>query len=310
MRLRVAAEASLAMLLTRSLIAPLAGVLKEKRFQRCRAALEKRAYPSYAPLPRSYHKRYVVGEERLNGQPVFTLAPRAGKKPLHIIYLHGGAYVFSLSALHWGVMRQLLEYTAASISVPIYPLAPENTHQAAFELLEAVYRRVLRDHEGDSIVLFGDSAGGGLALALAMRCRELGLPTPARVVLFSPWLDISLSNLAALEVERQDPVLGIAALRQCGAWWAGGADARDALLSPIYGDLSGLPPMDVFQGTEDILAADARLLEEKVHKAGGEIALHEYSGSFHDFVLVPFLSETKDVFSRITEALSSRAKSV
>jgi acetyl esterase/lipase len=127
------------------------------------------------------------------------------------------------------------------------------------------------------------------------------------VVLFSPWLDISMSNPAAAQVEEQDPILGIAALRQCDVWWAGGDDARNPLLSPVFADLSGLPPMDVFHGTADVLIADACLLREKVKQAGGEIHLYEYPGAFHDFVGVPFLPESQHALARVAEVLGSEA---
>ncbi len=193
----------------------------------------------------------------------------------------------------------------ASVTVPIYPLAPEHTYRAAFPELETVYRNVLRDHADEAIVLCGDSAGGGLALAQAHHYRDLGLRPPDRLVLFSPWLDITMSNPDAVAIEPHDALLGIPALVQCGRWWAGGDDPRSPLLSPIFGDLSGLPPIDVVHGTADLLIPDARKLKEKVSAAGGTIHLHEYPGAFHVFVSVPFLPEARDAFDHVAAVLDS-----
>ena len=123
------------------------------------------------------------------------------------------------------------------------------------------------------------------------------------MILFSPWLDITMSNPDAVAIEHHDALLGIPALVQCGRWWAGGDDPRSPLLSPIFGDLSGLPPIDVYHGTADLLIADARKLNERVSAAGGTMYLLEYPGACHVFVSV--LPEARDAFDRVAAALHS-----
>ena len=255
-------------------------------------------------MPKRFKKRYEILEQTVNGQRVYTLAPRRGKPSTHILYTHGGAYVLPLQWINWNIIQALLERTGASMTLPAYPLAPEHTYKQAFAELEVIYRHVLQEHADKVIVLCGDSSGAGLALAQAMRYRDLGLRLPDRIVLLIPWLDITLSNPAAAVVEPDDPVLGIPALVQCGQWWAGGDDPRNPLLSPIYGDLSGLPPIDVFQGTADIFIADARRLKEQVTAAGGKIQLYEYPGAFHGFMGAISLPEARDVFERIASELA------
>lgn len=279
--------------------------LKGKLYLRWRDVVQKRSYPSPARVPSAFRQRFTMQESSINGRPVISIAPKEGKRPIHIIYTHGGAFVETFSALHWGIIRRLVEATGAGVTIPMYPLAPEHTYKAAFAMLEGVYKAVLKEHTEDDIVLCGDSAGGGLALAQALYYRDQGLRLPDHLLLFSPWLDISMSNPDAAEVEARDVLLSIPALVQCGQWWAGGEDARDPLLSPLFGDLKGLPPIDVFQGTDDVLMPDARLLYEKVQQAGGSMHYYEYPGAFHDFVLALFLKETKDVFCQLERMLET-----
>ena len=112
-----------------------------------------------------------------------------------------------------------------------------------------------------------------------------------------------MSNPGAAAVEPQDVMLGLPGLVQCGKWWAGGDDPHSPLLSPIFGDFSGMPPIDVFQGTRDVLIADARMLCEKVSAVGGAIRLFEYPGAFHVFVAATFTPEARDAFDHVVAAL-------
>ena len=291
------------MRLAKAMLRVLGSGLTTSRFPRWRRKIEHRAYPSPAPVPKSFSRRYRVQTRHVQGQIVYTLAPRHDRKPIHIIYTHGGAYVLPLQPIHWGIIGELIGRVGASVTVPIYPLAPEHTYRAAYPELETVYRNVLRDHADEAIVLCGDSAGGGLALAQAQRYRDLGLRPPDRVILFSPWLDITMSNPDAVAIEHHDALLGIPALVQCGRWWAGGDDPRSPLLSPIFGDLSGLPPIDVYHGTADLLIADARKLNERVSAAGGTMYLYEYPGACHVFVGMPFTPEAKAAYDRVAAGL-------
>lgn len=265
------------------------------------ARYRRRAYPDPAPIPRFLRERCDVREERVQGHPVFTLTPRNGKssEAMHLLYTHGGAYVSPIRIAHWWIIGRLLEATGATVTVPLYPLAPEHTYHPAYSLLEQVYRQVTAYTPPHRVILCGDSAGGGLALGQVLHYRNKGLPLPGRMILFSPWLDLTMSNPEAAAVEKDDLMLGLPGLIVAGKWWAGEDDPHRPLLSPLFGDLSGLPPLDVFQGTHDVFIADARKLQEKVTAAGGEIRLYEYPGAFHVFVGATWTPEAKDAFARI-----------
>lgn len=280
-------------------------VFNAEGFPRFRNKIEQRSYPAPAPMPRNFRKLFHTQEYQVDGHPVFTIAPRhgKGKASIQVIYTHGGAYFGALQWIHWSIIRQLVERVGAQVTVPIYPLAPEHTYRDAFPMLEGVYRKVLNETPNEKIVLCGDSAGGGFALAQALHYRDLGLRLPDRLVLFSPWLDITMSNPDIALVEPHDIMLGTPGLLQCGVWWAGGDDPRSPLLSPIFGDLAGMPPMDLFMGTAELFIADARKLKEKVIAAGGLVNVYEYPGAFHVFVGATITPESKRAFTQVAESL-------
>ncbi len=271
------------------------------RWQR---TIEDRTNSLPAPMPKRFLTRYEVSEQIVNNRPVYTISPRQHEPVGTILYTHGGAYVNALSIFHWMILQALVDKVGARLIVPAYPLAPEHTYQAAFDQLEIVYLNLLETYSQQPLFLCGDSAGGGLALAQALRYRDLGLPMPQRIVLFSPWLDLSMSNPAAAALEKRDILLGIQVLIKSGKWWAGSEDVRNPLLSPLFGDLSNLPPIDIFQGTEDLLTPDVRLLEEKISQVGGEVRLYEYTGAGHVFVGASFSPEAKHAYSQIAGSFS------
>ncbi|MBM7117420.1 alpha/beta hydrolase [Archangium primigenium] len=268
-----------------------------------RRKYENRKPPTPATLPRALRNRCDVREDTVLGQPVYTLTPKHGASGWHIIYTHGGAFVNPLQGAHWDILEQLIEETGATVTVPLYPLAPEHTAAEAFPFLEQVYRDVLGRTAPARVVLCGDSAGGNLALAQALAYREQGLPLPGHLVLFSPWLDLTLSNPEVAAVQPRDIMLRASELVEEGRWWAGAEDPRGARLSPLFADLKGLPPLQIYQGTHDIFLPDARLLRDRVAAAGGQVQLDETPGGFHVFMGATFTPEAHTVFRRIAERL-------
>lgn len=276
---------------------------KARAFPKTKRQLETRQYPAPARIPARLRKLADVHEQTLHGQTVFTLSPRQNKQPVHLIYLHGGAYVYTLSFAHWLIIQELIHQIGCSMTVPIYPLAPEHTYQRAFSLVEEVYRGVLQAAPDEKIILSGDSAGGGLALAAVMDWRDRGLPLPHRLALFSPWLDITLSNPRAPAAEALDRVLGIPGLVQCGKWWAGGEDPRAPKLSPMFGDLAGLPPVDVFTGTHDLFYPDIMQFREKAAQSGSAVNAHTVAGGMHVYVIATMAPEAQETFRNLAEVL-------
>src|SRR5699024_7178341 len=185
-------------------------------------------------------------------------------------YIHGGAYVYRISRLHWNFLSRLVNELHCTIIVPLYPLAPEHTYQHTLSFIYEFYRQQVKTVErGANMVLMGDSAGGGLALALAQLLKEKQHKQPEQIILISPWLDVSLSNPEVTPIEKQDPFLVRDGLIEAGKMYAGHTDTQHPKVSPLYGDLNGLGKITLFMGTHDILVADARKFVKRVKQQGG-----------------------------------------
>ncbi|ROQ39592.1 acetyl esterase/lipase [Frondihabitans sp. PhB188] len=267
-----------------------------------RRAIDNRG--TAAPIPAGLRKVASVTEELVAGHRLVTLTPLSNPSGAHLVYTHGGCYVFPLVGPHWGILAGLIARTGVSVSVPLYGLAPEFTAVDAYPFLNEVAERA-RDVHGDRVFLGGDSAGAGLALGQAMAQRDAGLPPARGVVLISPWVDVTMSNPRVQELAPLDHMLAPAGLMEAGRLWAGGLDLRDPRVSPLYGDLSGLPPVHTYQGDRDVFLADAELLTRGIRDAGGEAELRITRGGFHDFPGAPWLPEARLALDRIADVLRS-----
>ncbi len=235
------------------------------------------ALPSQA-----FRNKFCVWEDIQEGQRSFTIAPRGcGTNSLRILYLHGGGYILDLWPQHWTIIAGLIERTSATVVVPVYPLAPEHDWQPAFKMVHAAYKQLINEVGTGKVVVAGDSSGGGMTLALAEQIRDEGRLLPAALVLFSPWLDVTMSDPAQPNLDKIDRMLSIDALRRAGVEWAGQLPTTDPHVSPLFGSLAGLPPIVVFSGTEDLLHPDARRLAIKAKTSGVPFTLYEYPHEFH-----------------------------
>ncbi|MDX1803959.1 MAG: alpha/beta hydrolase [Alcanivorax sp.] len=197
-----------------------------------------------------------------------------------VLYLHGGGYVSGCPDSHKALTSHLAKFSHRQVVVPDYRLAPEHPCPAAINDALAVYRALLdQGCAPDRLTLAGDSAGGGLALATLLALKAAGDPLPASVVLFSPWVDLSLTQL--FDTDR-DVMLSQAWLASAADAYAGDDKQRPAC-SPINGDLSGLPPVLIQVGGDEILLNDSHRLCEAITGAGGEAHLQVHPQRWHDF---------------------------
>ncbi|CAI1019610.1 alpha/beta hydrolase [Serratia liquefaciens] len=261
-----------------------------------REQLLNRDAPQAAPIPSALRSSCHIKERVYQEQRVVTLTPRKGKRDLHVLYLHGGAYVNPLLRAHWSIIGAVIRATGATVTVPLYALAPENDYRVGTALIDIVFDSIVSARKGEQIVVMGDSAGGNAALTLALRRRDAGLSLPDHLFLFAPWLDLSLRDAEMKELECRDIMLGVDGLRECGRMWSGDISPSAPSMSPLYADLRGMPPMSIFQGDRDIFVVDARKFAVKARAAGLTVDYHEYPGGFHVFMGLTFLPEAKDVF--------------
>jgi len=265
--------------------------------------------PKDAPMPANFETQFGVERWSAEGQQLVTLhpkssGPKSGKGEWHILYFHGGGFFLPMFKEHWPLVAEMIAATGASITVPLYSVVPESDHQPATALADAAYDRIAQQWDASRIALSGDSAGGNFALALAMRLRDENKPAPGRLILFAPWLDLTLADPAAREVEEHDVMLKVDSLRVMGEWWAGKRDPKDPQCSPYYGDLAGLPPMEIYQGRYDIFVVDSRAFTARAAAENVAVKLYEYEGAPHVFMALTFSAEAKDTFAQVAKFLS------
>jgi len=263
-----------------------------------RAALRatvKRAFQ--AGLPVGQQRRRLLSATRLTLPPrsvSFETASSAGVSgemvrqrgseaaATVILYLHGGGYTTGSPRTHRALTGHLAVRCGARLFVPDYRLAPEHPFPAGLDDAVMAYRGLLGEGiEPGEIVIAGDSAGGGLAVATALRLRDLGQPLPRALVLFSPLADLAREYPEVSP--RGEVMLTPAWLRECARAYVAAGDPHDPLISPVAAGLHGLPPTLIQVGTDELLLPDSRRLSERLQSAGVRTELREFPGRWHVF---------------------------
>ncbi|CAN5382070.1 alpha/beta hydrolase [soil metagenome] len=235
--------------------------------------------------PRGIARRYDVTEVEVGGRRVATAAPRTGGRGRHLVHLHGGAY--TLQDAHWPFLSQFVEQ-GWTVSLVDYPLAPEHTVADAVPMVVAAWQHVVAMADGAPVSLSGDSAGGGLAVVLLQRLRDLGLALPHRSVLLSPWVDLVMSDAETITMADDDVLLSLAGLRGAAELYSGGLDLADPWLSPINGDLHDLGEIQAWVSTTEMfLPQDRRLADLAAAASGTSLELRQGHGLPHDWALFP-----------------------
>ncbi len=225
-----------------------------------------------------------VEKTEFEGMPVWTIqSPSPSDKT--VLAVHGGAYTAQPTVLNWLNYGSLARDTGATVVVPIYPLAPQGTAAAVVPVIADLFSDQVARDGADDVSVYGDSAGGGLALAAMQLVVRRGDPTPASMVLLSPWLDVAVADPRQADI--RDPILNTATLQKAGLEWAGALDPSDPLVSPINGSLAGLPPTFVYSGSLDILSVDTLRLRAKAASEGADFDFVLRKGLLHDWPLLP-----------------------
>jgi len=256
-----------------------------------------------APLPRALRTRVTVSTDTLGGIPAETTTPTGWNdgSPT-VLYLHGGGYVFGSPGTHREIVARLALASGARIFSLDYRLAPEHVFPAAVDDAERAYWALLdRGVSPRQLVISGDSAGGGLCMALLARVRaggdqgpkdladshgpaakQHGSRLPAGAVLFSPWVDLSARG-ASIDASASHDYLTRAHIERCAAEYLGSADAREPLASPLEADFSGLPPLLVHTGGAEALLWENQELVARAERAGVKVTHWIAPGMFHAF---------------------------
>jgi monoterpene epsilon-lactone hydrolase len=227
---------------------------------------------------------YERGE--VGGVPGIWCRPQTVAPGAVILYLHGGGYVFGSAHAYRHLAGQVASRTNAAAFVAEYRLAPEYPYPAAVDDARAAYRGLV-EAGARKISIVGDSAGGGLALVLLAITQAEALAGtgvgPQAAVALSPWTDLALTGQSMEERAGDDPMLTRTMLATLGARYLQGHDPRDPHASPLYGDLAGLPPIQIHAGTSEILLDDSRRYVERARHAGVDATAHVWEGMPHVF---------------------------
>jgi|TARA_B100001105_G_scaffold164403_1_gene132190 acetyl esterase/lipase len=253
-------------------------------------------------------------EVTVGGIPAVRVTPRTEPSGLHVLYLHGGAYNMGSPMSHLGLVSQIVMRLGATATVVDYRLAPEHPYPAAIDDCTAAYRALLEEVPPGSLVVAGDSAGGGATLATMVAARDAGDRLPACLYLLSPWTDLTLSGETHQTKRSVDPLIprgGIEGHLQLMEdmidGYRGGADAGHPGISPLFADLTGLPPILVQVGADETLLSDSTMLADRAEAVGVEVDLDVVDGMWHVWqILAPMLPESRTALDRASTFIQNR----
>ncbi|BAN02644.1 alpha/beta hydrolase [Ilumatobacter coccineus] len=232
-------------------------------------------------IPRPRGLDYVDTE--VGGVAAIVATPKRGADERHILYLHGGGYVLGSPRSHIAMAARLALAARGSTTVLDYRLAPEHPYPAAIDDCVAAYRAIIADRDPSSVVIAGDSAGGGATLATLLALREAGVALPGAAYLMSPWTDLTASGESTRTKSADDPMLQAPWLQDFAEKYAGDQPLDLPGISPLFADLSGLPPMLVQVGSDEILLSDSTRLVEAARAAGVMVDVEVAPNMWHVF---------------------------
>jgi len=277
--------------------APLPSSIKEAR-----ANLE--GLSSWVPLPTDTRVEAVIASG-VPGEWVSALGAAADRV---ILCLHGGGYTMGSSKATHGIAAFLSAASGCRVLCIDYRLAPEHPFPAALEDTIAAYRWLLEQGISHSrIIVVGFSAGGGLALSSLVSLRDAHIALPAGAVLISPWTDLAGTGESVMTRAEADPWLTDEMNRFHAALYANGNDLRHPLISPLYADMQGLPPLLLHVGSDEIMLDDSRRVAERAKAAGVEVTLEVWEGLWHVFHAFAYrLAEGKQAIDKIGQFIRKR----
>jgi len=236
----------------------------------------------------------TITEQEIAGMRAEVVSARDCDARRTVIHFHGGGYCVGSALTPRSWAAHLSAQAGYRVVLPEYRLAPEHPHPAALEDARAVLAALAGEDGPGSVVVSGDSAGGGLALALTLSLREEGQDLPAGCILLSPWLDLGRDRRAVPDLVRRDVVLSPGWLEACARAYAAPAVWADPSVSPLHAALAGLPPLLIQAATDELLAPDADLLAASASAAGVDVTYTRWPRMWHDFVLQPGLLTAAD----------------
>jgi acetyl esterase/lipase len=251
----------------------------------------------------------TVEPDIVGGRPAEWMRPDGVERGRVVLYLHGGGYCVGSIASHRNFAGRLALVAGLSVCNLEYRLAPEHPFPAAIDDAVAAFDDIVaRGHDPGTVAIGGDSAGGGLTAATLLALRDRGGPQPAAGVCISPWADLTQTSATYESRADVDPMCNKAGLDLMAAAYRSGADATDPLVSPVYADLGGLPPLLIDVGDAEVLLDDAVALAERAVAAGVDVRLTVWPEMVHVFQAFPpeILPESDQSLAAIAAFLDER----
>lgn len=227
-----------------------------------------------------------------------------------ILFFHGGGYCIGSPQTHRSLTAKFSSDTGHYTLSPDYRLAPEHPFPAAVQDALAAYEYLLSSGYAPSqISVGGDSAGGGLTMALLLTLKEKGMPLPASAFLISPWLDLSFSGPSIFFNEKKEDLLLLAETMKWAHYYAGEHKRTDPIISPLFGDLAGMPPILLQVGDREAILSDSTRLHERLQQQKSSSVLQIYPGMFHDWQMFwNYMPEAKKAVEDISQFISEKHK--
>ena len=234
---------------------------------------------------------YITSNEFI-GRKIFTLTPKIkNEKEKYILYFHGGSYIAETSEEHWNFLESIVKDTGYTVILPDYPLAPKYTYEDVFTMIKPLYKEIIERISPEDLIMMGDSAGGGMALALEENLSEENEELPSKLILISPWLDTRMENSKIDEVQKNDKDLNKEALKLAGIAYKGKNGKDTYLVNPIDGPLDKLKNVTIYTGTYDILNPDVEILVQKAKEKNVNIDVKEYEECGHIWIVKDISSQ-------------------
>ena len=250
-----------------------------------------------------FHREVMAKAHSFDRFTAEWIIPRDERRQGVILYLHGGGYTCGESEYAKGVGAVLSAECGVRVFCPTYRLAPEEPYPAALEDCLTAYQYLLdKGYDPQRILLCGESAGGGLCYALCIKLKELGLPLPNGIVAISPWVDLTNSGPSYETNRENDPSITKEILDFFAKAYSG--DRTDPYVSPLFGDLQGLPPSLIFVGGDELLLSDSRRLQEALCQSGCEAQLQTRAERWHGYLLY-CLNEDREDFVTLNKFLDA-----
>ncbi len=283
------------------IVHPVLRLLVKRKLEKAFTPVEARAALGNHPQQPMRGVSFSADIQNVPGEWAKGEAPHTGM----MLYLHGGGYFACSAVTHRPITGGFARH-GFTVFAPDYRLAPEHPFPAAVEDALASYRALLALHGAGRLVVAGDSAGGGLALATLLAAREAGLALPSALVLFSPWTDLAATGASIQVNAARESMLVAARISEVAALYLQGVSPETPLASPLYADLAGLPPTLIQVSEREILLDDSRRVAEKMNAAGGRAELSIWPNLPHAWqISQAFLPEARQALAQAAEFAKS-----